>query len=380
MNPTFLEDRVDLDNQIYNTFRSCGLGDRLQKADLKRKFARADQLHETEQKIQMIAFDVTEHFVQTWQNIGFKGQLAAPSKYATIRYKQFFDDIGRIPAEVLISGPDTREDNETIYEELDQEAYELFLSDKKIRQEFYLRLNRFSRTMRIAFSTLEFIEKTDRHKVELYRRDLKFFQSLRVAVQRRYSDTVDYRQYEKQIQKLLDRHVSTEEVIRLTSQVNIFEREAFQKEVEAIEGVAARVDTIASRTARHISEKEKEDPVFYARFSALIQQAIDDFHNRRIDELQYLNRVRELSEKVVNYEDQAIPIALKSNPAAQEIDTIVDRHKVVDWIFKDDVINRMKHEIDDHLFKIGRDQGIEIALEVIDNIIERTIDIAKARS
>jgi len=55
-----------------------------QQADLKKKFARADQLNKAEKKIQRIAYDISEHFKKHWQGTGFKAQLAADSKISAI--------------------------------------------------------------------------------------------------------------------------------------------------------------------------------------------------------------------------------------------------------------------------------------------------------
>ncbi|HEY9746110.1 MAG TPA: HsdR family type I site-specific deoxyribonuclease, partial [Oculatellaceae cyanobacterium] len=80
-----------------------------QKADLKKKYARAEMLNRTEQTIYCRAFDISEHYRQNWQGTGFKAQLVAPSKKAAIQYKKFLDDIGHVTSEVLISPPDQRE-------------------------------------------------------------------------------------------------------------------------------------------------------------------------------------------------------------------------------------------------------------------------------
>src|SRR5699024_10025495 len=103
----------------------------------------------------------------------------------------------------------------------------------------------------------------------------------RTAVAQRYSDKVDYKIYEGQIQKLIDQHIGTQGVEKLTELVNIFDEDAFQKEVEKTIGEAAKADKIASRTSKHITEKMDEDPVFYKKFSQLIEQAIEDFYNER---------------------------------------------------------------------------------------------------
>jgi len=88
-----------------------------QKADLKKKYARAEMLNRADQVIYMRAFDVCEHYRNNWQGTGFKAQLVAPSKAAALRYKQFLDELATVSSEVVISPPDEREG----FEEIDAE-------------------------------------------------------------------------------------------------------------------------------------------------------------------------------------------------------------------------------------------------------------------
>ena len=88
-----------------------------QKADLKRKYARAEMLNKTDQVIYMRAFDISEHFRSTWQGTGFKAQLVAPNKASALKYYEYLGEIGFVTSEVVISPPDMRES----FEETDDE-------------------------------------------------------------------------------------------------------------------------------------------------------------------------------------------------------------------------------------------------------------------
>ncbi len=85
-----------------------GLTDQ-QKADLKKKYARAEMLNKAEQVVYMRAFDISEHYRLNWQGTGFKAQLVAPNKATALRYKAFLDELGAVSSEVVISPPDERE-------------------------------------------------------------------------------------------------------------------------------------------------------------------------------------------------------------------------------------------------------------------------------
>ena len=87
-----------------------------QKADLKKKYARAELLNTVDQVVYMRAFDISEHFRAHWQNTGFKAQLVAPLKSVAIKYHQFLNELGSVSSEVIISAPDLREGHEQVDE------------------------------------------------------------------------------------------------------------------------------------------------------------------------------------------------------------------------------------------------------------------------
>jgi len=80
-----------------------------QKADLKKKYARAETLNSADRVIYMRAFDIGEHYRSNWQDTGFKAQLVAPNKVSALKYQKFLDEIGSVSSEVIISPPDSRE-------------------------------------------------------------------------------------------------------------------------------------------------------------------------------------------------------------------------------------------------------------------------------
>ena len=62
----------------------------------------------------------------------------------------------------------------------------------------------------------------------------KFLQNLRASVKIRYAEEIDYRDYEKQIQKMLNTYVQADEIIQVVEPVNIFEREAFEADRDVL--------------------------------------------------------------------------------------------------------------------------------------------------
>ena len=97
-----------------------------QKADLKRKYARAQALGATDQVVYMCAFDISRHFQANWQNTGFKAQLVTDSKTTALKYRASLNEIGAVSSEVVISPPDTREGHEEVGAETTSEVIEFW--------------------------------------------------------------------------------------------------------------------------------------------------------------------------------------------------------------------------------------------------------------
>ena len=188
----------------------------------------------------------------------------------------------------------------------DLEAYSQLLRDEITRQLFYEKLAAFARSMKVALSSMTFFRNNSDEEIKRYKEDLTLFLNLRGAVQKRYSDAVDYKHYEAQIQKLMDAHIQSGKVEVITKLVNIFNEKEFAEEVEKVVGKAAKADTIASRTAKHITENMDMDPAFYKKFSQLLKETIAAYEQGRIDEVEYLSGVLQLKEDVLSHTDSDI--------------------------------------------------------------------------
>jgi len=536
-----------------------------QKADLKKKYARAEMLNKADQVIYMRAFDIREHFRMNWQGTGFKAQLVAPNKASALKYKEFLDELGEVSSEVVISPPDQREgfdevDAEeandavvafwqrmmkrhgseddylksiinafkrgeepeilivvdklltgfdaprntvmyltrrlkdhtllqaiarvnrlyedeagsrskefgyiidyvgilgeldhalttysalegfdetdlagalasihdqvavlpqrhaelldvfkTVHNKSDEEAYEQLLADENIRETFYERLSAFAKTLSIALSSERFITETPEQRVREYKNDLKRFVKLKQAVRLRYAESVDYRDFEPRIQKLLDTHISASEVLRLNEPVNIFDKDQFQQVVEdqvGAKGADAKADMIAHATKRAINERLEQDPAFYEKFSKMIQQAIDDYRARRISDIEYLERVTDVRNKVVAGQDEDLPLALSDQPdaaaihglllpvvsshvgdARQAADTsaetaiaiwnILLAHRKVGFWDDLDAQRQAIDQIDDYLYdELRGRKGIALSTDEMDSMIDKAMQLARHR-
>lgn len=301
----------------------------------------------------------------------------------------------------------------TIPNKKDLEAYSQLLRDEAIRQEFYEKLTAFARSMKLALSSVSFFKDNTDEQIKHYKEDLSMFLNLRNAVQKRFSDKIDYRKYEVQIQKLMDTHIESGKVETITNLVNIFDEKEFAEEVEKVIGKAAKADTIATRTAKHITENMDLDPAFYKKFSKLLQETIDAYEKGRIDEVEYLKKVMEMKDDVLSHTDSDIPSILNDNNPAKAYfglslecfkmkdpenanikevatetalafdnlicKTILDKGKpLVDWQSKSNLINRLKLEMEDYLIDVvKRERDIPLTFEDMDSVIDQAVEVAK---
>ena len=292
----------------------------------------------------------------------------------------------------------------------DMEQFEQFLADEAIRQDFYERLKAFSRCLHISLSSDKLFDVFDEAKIDTMKRDWKQFSELRRSVQLRYQETVDVKEFEPKIQKLLDDHVVAMPAETIIELVNINDPDALKAVVEET-GVseASRADRIVSATRRAITEKMDEDPTFYRSFSELLEETIRDYRAKRISERDYLKNVVDLASKIARKDrGPATPDVIKGNddgqaffgilegalvaadgkPVTSEVTAnialtiieIIKAHHIVDVWSNDIAQNKMRNAIDDYFFDVLRDEfGMLMPIEVMDDLELKIMNLARAR-
>jgi type I restriction enzyme R subunit len=292
----------------------------------------------------------------------------------------------------------------------DMEAFEQFLGDEAVRQEFYERFRTFGRCLHIAMSSDKALDVFAPETLEKMKQDWKRFSELRRSVQLRYQETVDVKEFEPKIQKLLDDHVIALPAQVIIEMVNINDPEALQAVVEDA-GItdASKADRIASATRRTLTERMDEDPSFYAKFSALLEETIRDYRSKRLSERDYLNSVVDLAQKVASKDrGRRFPEVLKGNDdgqaffglletkmmtesgaALEERETamvalrlieIVKAHHIVDIWSNEVAQNGLRNAIDDYFFDVLRDQkGVVLSVEELDTLELDLMKLARAR-
>ena len=286
----------------------------------------------------------------------------------------------------------------------DLEEYEQLLEDDEKRKYFYDVLCKYGSILTIILSSDTAYYKIGRDKIIELRKALAFYQKLRATVKLRYSETIDHKEYEAKMQKLLDNYVVAKEMMRITEPVDITDSENFEKELEKIETKRGKADTIRTRITRTISQKAKSDPAYYKKFSQRIEETIEEYRNRRISDSEYLEKMQNIrgecleGKSGINYAsnittensrafygviyDRLVP---KMNEKANieelgDITLVIQKeieNKVkVDWHNNKDIHNELAQFIEDTIYTYKARKNINISFDEIDLIIEEIIGIA----
>lgn len=283
----------------------------------------------------------------------------------------------------------------------DVEAMERYLEPEDRRQQFYDALTQYVRVLKVALSTLHFIETTPPQQVRQYKNDLSFFHKLRTAVKLRYAEAIEYGEYEARVRELLNDHIKATSVSILVENLNIFDTEAFDAAVEALTEPRAKADTILAHAERTISERMDENPAFFRRLSELIDETIQAYREERISELELSERAEAIKEMVREGVENGIPAPLVNRKdayayyglltdmmstqadwmvdAAIAVEETIDALKIRDWVGNPDVERRMLRALDDVLYPLLRSDEVTFTDEQMDALLQSLILTARKR-
>ena len=290
----------------------------------------------------------------------------------------------------------------------DAEAVEVFLADDKMRQDFYTLLCAFGRALHLVLNAEQAYNALGKEERQKYQDTFIFFSKVRRSVKLQYCDAIDNAEYEPLMQNLLDTHLSVAGLKKITSPIDILNKDDFEKELEELGSLRSKADAIASRMTRSISEKHDENPAYYDSFSKRIRDALALYREKVISEAEYLAKMRTImgdyhaGRSTVSY-----PERIKNNVHAQaffgvltalfdevederitpdfvaevseEITKIVASHSQVDWTNNKTIHDRISQDIDDLFYKYEKEHGLKLSFDLIDKIIDNVKTVALRR-
>ena len=290
----------------------------------------------------------------------------------------------------------------------DVEVVEVSLADNELRENFYNRLCAYGRALNLVLNAEQPYNAIPKNERKKYQDTFLFFSKVRRSVKIRYCDAVDNREYERQMQNLLDTHLSVAGLRQITNPIDILNKDDFEKELEELGTLRAKADAITSRLTKSISEKRDENPAYYDSFSKRIKEALDLYKEKVISEAEYLAKMREIMEdyhagrSTVNY-----PERIKGNIHAQafygvlaaafdeeensiitpdfvaevseRITMIIAFHSQVDWTSNTTIHDRISQDIDDLFYEYEKKKGLKLSFDLIDRIIDNVKTVALRR-
>lgn len=290
----------------------------------------------------------------------------------------------------------------------DAEAVEVFLADDKMRQDFYTLLCAFGRALHLVLNAEQAYNALGKEERQKYQDTFIFFSKVRRSVKLQYCDAIDNAEYEPLMQNLLDTHLSVAGLKKITSPIDILNKDDFEKELEELGSLRSKADAIASRMTRSISEKRDENPTYYDSFSKRIRDALALYREKVISEAEYLAKMRTIMEDYhAGKSTVSYPARIKTNVHAQafygvlaalfdevederitpdfvaevseEITKIVASHSQVDWTNNKTIHDRISQDIDDLFYKYEKEHGLKLSFALIDKIIDNVKTVALRR-
>lgn len=290
----------------------------------------------------------------------------------------------------------------------DAEAVEVFLADDKMRQDFYTLLCAFGRALHLVLNAEQAYNALSKEERQKYQDTFIFFSKVRRSVKLQYCDAIDNAEYEPMMQNLLDTHLSVAGLKKITSPIDILNKDDFEKELEELGSLRSKADAIASRMTRSISEKRDENPAYYDSFSKRIRDALALYKEKVISEAEYLAKMRTiLGDYHAGRSTVSYPERIKNNVHAQaffgvltalfdevederitpdfvaevseEITKIVASHSQVDWTNNKTIHDRISQDIDDLFYKYEKEHGLKLSFDLIDKIIDNVKTVALRR-
>lgn len=187
---------------------------------------------------------------------------------------------------------------------------------QKIREDFYEALTAFGMCLRVALSSRSFYEdgSIGESQIASYKRDLKFFTSLRRMARQDAQETVDFSAYEDQIRKLVDRYVVGEDIVGGDGVVVVNDLgQAGDPESWSEEKTRNETDIIRSRLRKTIEQELADDPYAERYFSELLRRAIEEAQALFDHPSKQYVLFKDLEEQVSNRAVEGVPEAIAGN-------------------------------------------------------------------
>ncbi|MBM4012106.1 MAG: type I restriction endonuclease subunit R [Planctomycetes bacterium] len=303
---------------------------------------------------------------------------------------------------------------------LDHEQMEQHLRDEEMRKEFSKLLTEYARLLEQALGSEKTFDFISDAEMEKYKADWRRMTNLRRSAALRYQDAIDIREYEPRILRLLNDHVAADPAEMVIKPIDLSIKgaiEAAAANYHAVVGngpgetARAKADRIERAAKKYIRDRlEQYDPSLARKFSEMIEQALNDYAQKRIDDQALADRLSQISEDMVEgRRDDVLPEKIRSDadavafyglmlplvrelrsPAtdveemaaemASHVKDLLLRYKIVRFWSNHDAQNRFRGALDDYFFDdVGGRMGVKIPVQKLDELQEALLTTARHR-
>lgn len=208
--------------------------------------------------------------------------------------------------------------------------------------------------------------------VDSIRTEVAHFEKVRDEVKLASGDLVEMKRFEPAMRHLLDMYIRADdsEVLMDFEELGLIEL-IVEKGADAVEALPdsirknqeAMAETIENNVRKTIVDENPVNPKYYEQMSVLLDELIELRRQKAIEYQEYLEKIRELSRKVIRPEQTAAnyPPSMDSNPKrafydnfgqdellATKIDSAISYTKKADWVgdrFKErEIANAVREE------------------------------------
>ncbi len=237
------------------------------------------------------------------------------------------------------------------------------------------------------FVELNHLEKPIYSKEEMQKikQEVQFYRHLQKMIGLNSGDSVDLKSYSEDMRRILDAYIKATDsktLIKIEDQglcevlaqmdINDFNKELSQ----VFKNESSMAESIANNTRKRIIEKEASDPKYYEKLSSLLNDLINQFREKKLTYLEYLQQIQHLAKQVIYKEDKNYPKKINTNALktlydnldqnealAIEIDTCIRDNKKDGWVGH----NQKEKNLKIALRKVINDEGL----------LENTFNLAK---
>lgn len=273
------------------------------------------------------------------------------------------------------------------------------LRDEPERKKFVEKYNRFRTVYGECVTLRDFVDKIDSDKLQLYKTGLKKFAEIKKTAALQFGDEIDLVQYQRDLEKIMDKYVSAKQAEVLTDQIDITNRDLLKQAIEEIGSAASKAEAIAAQTNRVISQYKKEDEALYAKFSKQLSDIIEAMKAGKLADIEALRQLRIVADEAEKRQDNNLPEVITNKRGADVLyrnarqvlgvddemlyqQIIVDiteaahQAATVDWWRSYESRRQMREKIDDYIYdEIKLRRGFDLNNEQIKEMAEQIATI-----